>query len=210
MGEALSLRYEDAKLKRDAGNTFYVFHLRVTKTDPFCKRMECLNLTLSTPHSIPLAEVIKGMFDNNKRGKRIYEKASNNAYNRPPIPGAEGRHQRSHGLHQAIRQKGRNRKRGKNEIKEDINNFPQKISAHSGRVFFYVEGRRGGQTQAELAHTLRWMPGSAMPDYYERIYRETLPTGAPTVVAEMRLKKRTSTASNPTSNQVNGELSKLK
>ena len=113
MGEALSLRYEDAKLKRDAGNTFYVFHLRVTKTDPFCKRMECLNLTLSTPHSIPLAEVIKGMFDNNKRGKRIYEKASNNAYNRPPIPGAEGRHQRSHGLHQAIRQKGRNRKRGK-------------------------------------------------------------------------------------------------
>ena len=97
-----------------------------------------------------------------------------------------------------------------NEIKEDINNFPQKISAHSGRVSFYVEGRRGGQTQAELAHTLRWMPGSAMPDYYERIYRETLPTGAPTVVAEMRLKKRTSTASNPTSNQVNGELSILK
>ena len=45
-------------------------------------------------------------------------------------------------------------------------------------------------SQAELIHTLRWAPGSRMPDYYERAHMETAPTGAPTKIAEARLQKR--------------------
>ena len=64
------------------------------------------------------------------------------------------------------------------------------VSAHSGRVSYYVRGRRAGLSQAELTHTLRWAPTSRMPDYYERTHMETAPDGAPTKIAEARREKR--------------------
>jgi len=166
MGEALALRYEDAELKKDEGREFYSFHIRSSKTDPFCKRLECLTLPLSTPHAIPIAVKIRSMFDKNKRGFLFPLLKQNTS----TATGFIQRYAKKAGI-------------------------KKEISAHSGRVSFYVEGRRGGQSQDELAHTLRWMPGSTMPSYYERIHRETCASGAPTVVAETRLRKRSKQAS---------------
>ncbi|CBY11108.1 unnamed protein product [Oikopleura dioica] len=166
MGEALALRYEDAELKKDEGREFYSFHIRSSKTDPFCKRLECLTLPLSTPHAIPIADKLRGMFDKNKRGFLFPLLKQNTS----TATGFIQRYAKKAGIR-------------------------KEISAHSGRVSFYVEGRRGGQSQDELAHTLRWMPGSTMPSYYERIHRETCASGAPTVVAETRLRKRSKQAS---------------
>ncbi|CBY41017.1 unnamed protein product, partial [Oikopleura dioica] len=166
MGEALALRYEDAELKKDESREFYSFHIRSSKTDPFCKRLECLTLPLTTPHAIPIALRIRSMFDKNKRGFLFPLLKQNTS----TATGFIQRYAKKAGI-------------------------KKEISAHSGRVSFYVEGRRGGQSQDELAHTLRWMPGSTMPSYYERIHRETCASGAPTVVAETRLRKRSKQAS---------------
>ena len=70
MGEVLALKFEDARLKRDEGREFYTFHIRSSKTDPFCKRQETLNLPLSVEHCVPIAQTVRGMFDKNKRGKK--------------------------------------------------------------------------------------------------------------------------------------------
>ena len=72
MGEALSLKYEDAVFKRDEGGKFICFHIRSSKTDPFCKRMEALNLTLSVPHVVPIDLKLQEMFDKNSKGNGLY------------------------------------------------------------------------------------------------------------------------------------------
>jgi hypothetical protein len=64
-----------------------------------------------------------------------------------------------------------------------------KITAHSGRVSFYIAGRRSGETQQTMSHTLRWTHNSAMPAHYERCFLETKEDGAPTAVAKARLKE---------------------
>ncbi|CBY09599.1 unnamed protein product [Oikopleura dioica] len=161
MGEALSIRIEDCQFKKDSGNEFFEAHLRSTKTNPFAQRKETLTLPLSVEHAVPAASEIKKLCHNKKSGLLF-----------PALDGCT----RTASDYLARYAKSAN--------------LEKPVSAHSGRVSYYVRGRRAGLSQAELTHTLRWAPTSRMPDYYERTHMETAPDGAPTKIAEARREKR--------------------
>jgi len=67
MGEVLNLRIEDTKTIDDEGK-FLIFFIRSSKTDPFCKRMETLNLPLSIEQVVPLGEAIKRQMRGRTKG----------------------------------------------------------------------------------------------------------------------------------------------
>jgi integrase len=58
IGEILNLRIEDTKTIQDEGK-YIRFFIRSSKTDPFNKRMETLNLPTSIEHIVPIAEAVK-------------------------------------------------------------------------------------------------------------------------------------------------------
>ncbi|CAG5094395.1 Oidioi.mRNA.OKI2018_I69.XSR.g13518.t1.cds [Oikopleura dioica] len=161
MGEALSLRIEDRSIMKEAAKEFWRFHIRSSKTDPFCKRMETLNIPMNINHGVPLAEELRHLVRDKNSGllfPLLDEKTS-----------IAGDYLRRY---------------------SDKARIGKKVSAHSGRVSFYIEGRRAGQSQSTLTHTMRWAPGSAMPDYYERCWLECTDDGAPAAIAEARAAKR--------------------
>ncbi|CAG5086611.1 Oidioi.mRNA.OKI2018_I69.PAR.g11282.t1.cds [Oikopleura dioica] len=170
MGEALSLRIEDRSIMKEAAKEFWRFHIRSSKTDPFCKRMETINIPMDIKHGVPLAQELRHLVRDKDSGllfPLLEEKTS-----------IAGDYLRRY---------------------SDKVGIGKKVSAHSGRVSFYIEGRRAGQTQTTLTHTMRWAPGSTMPDYYERCWLECAEDGAPAAIAEARAAKRriTNPASTP-------------
>ncbi|CAG5101499.1 Oidioi.mRNA.OKI2018_I69.YSR.g17149.t1.cds [Oikopleura dioica] len=55
MKETLNLRVEVREVVTKDGNEFWRFHIRSSKTDPFCKRMETLTIPMDMRHGVPLA-----------------------------------------------------------------------------------------------------------------------------------------------------------
>ncbi|CAG5084493.1 Oidioi.mRNA.OKI2018_I69.PAR.g10654.t1.cds [Oikopleura dioica] len=161
MKEALNLRIEDREIVKEEGKEFWRFHIRSSKTDPFCKRMETLTIPMEMKHGVPLALELRAQLRDRDSGL--------------VFKNLEG--------HTRIASDYLARYGAKAEL-------PKKVSAHSGRVSFYIEGRRSGLSQQTLAHTLRWAPGSSMPDYYERCWLECSNLGAPVSVAKSRARKR--------------------
>jgi len=159
MGEVLALRIEDTKTIQDEGE-FIRFFIRSSKTDPFNKRMETLNLPTSIEHIVPIVSEIRRLMRGRREGL-VFAKLNGST-------------------RMASDYIGRYRK---------LAGIETRITAHSGRVSFYIAGRRSGETQQTMSHTLRWTHNSAMPAHYERCYLETKEDGAPTAVAKARLKE---------------------
>ena len=67
MGEALALRIEDTKTIQDEGE-FIRFFIRSSKTDPFNKRMETLNLPTSIEHIVPIVEEVRRLMRGRREG----------------------------------------------------------------------------------------------------------------------------------------------
>jgi integrase len=183
MGEVLQLRIEDHTIKRDDGREFFRFHIRSSKTDAFCRRQEALHLQIDTEHAVPLVAEVKRLLLGKKKGLLLPNLKSCTRTCSDYL----GRYSEKLKLETKV----------KNSREPYKNNRKIKASAHSGRVSFYVHGRRSGISRDVLTHTLRWTPDSAMPAYYERVYNETTEHGAPVQVAETRRRKREETKKPP-------------
>ncbi|CAG5089405.1 Oidioi.mRNA.OKI2018_I69.PAR.g12205.t1.cds [Oikopleura dioica] len=166
MKEALNLRVEDREVVTEDGNEFWRFHIRCSKTDPFCKRMETLTIPMDMRHGVPLGLELRAQLRDRDSGLvlKTLEGHTRIASDYLARYGAKAK-------------------------------LSKKVSAHTGRVSFYIEGRRTGLSQQTLAHTLRWAPGSSMPDYYERCWLECSNSGAPVSVAKSRARKRNDSTS---------------
>jgi integrase len=67
MGEVLALRIEDTKTIQDEGE-FIRFFIRSSKTDPFNKRMETLNLPTSVEHVVPIVSEVRRLMRGRREG----------------------------------------------------------------------------------------------------------------------------------------------
>ena len=69
MGEVLNLRIEDRSILKENDKEYWRFHIRSSKTDPFCKRMETLNVPMDIEHGAPITTELRHQLRDKTKGR---------------------------------------------------------------------------------------------------------------------------------------------